>query len=298
VPLAQPTFEFQITSIYGLNLKSRTSVPNFQSDGLTITAAEPWFKVKVQLIHSYLQAFMMNASSKSDEIVFIDLFSGSGLYSMGHQKDVFPGSSLLSLTLEPPFRKWIFCEQDHEQASALEKRVKRFFPKQHVEILNLPADELIDVLRSNLPVSKAGYKVATLCLVDAFSLNMQWGIIDKLADAGVSFIMPFTFAINKRLGVKYYCQEYGDILKQLAGVFNYERLSSMENNFHFYKKLVRIYQNNFLVKGLNSAISSHTLESRLMELPAFDIGFFSKQFSAQAIQRDVHVSEHLQFELF
>jgi hypothetical protein len=36
----------------------------------------------------------------------------------------------------------------------------------------------------------------------------------------------------------------------------------------------------------------------LMELPAFHIGFFSKQLSAQAIQRDVKVSEHLQFGLF
>lgn len=240
----------------------------------------------------------MNASVKADEIIFIDLFSGSGLYSMGHQKEVFPGSNLLSLTLEPPFHKWIFCENDHEQASALDRRVKRFFSKKNVEILNFPAEEMMEAVIANIPRSKAGHKVATLCLVDSFSLDIQWAIIEKLADTGVSFLIPFTFAINNRMDVRHYCQEQEDVLKRIAGSGNYERLCSMESNFHFYKKLVRIYQNNFLVKGLNSAISSHKLESRLMELPVFEIGFFSKQFSAQAIQRDVNVSEHLQFELF
>lgn len=280
------------------NLKSTASVPHFQSDGLSITAAEPWFKVKVQLIQSYLQAFIMNASGKADEIIFVDLFSGSGLYSMGHQKEVFPGSNLLSLTLEPPFHKWIFCEDDDEQVTALEKRVKKFFAKKNVEILNPPAEELMEALRSNIPRSKAGHKVAILCLVDSFSLDIRWDIIEKIADMGVSFIIPFTFTVNNRLDARHYCREHADVLKRVAGTSNYERLCSMESNFHFYKKLVRVYQNNFLVKGLNSAISSHKLESRLMELPAFDIGFFSKQFSAQAIQRDVNVSEHLQFELF
>jgi hypothetical protein len=77
-----------------LNLKSNASVPNFQSDGLTITAAESWFKVKVQLILSYSQAFIMNASPKSDELIFVDLFAGSGLFSVGHQKEIFPAPSL------------------------------------------------------------------------------------------------------------------------------------------------------------------------------------------------------------
>lgn len=249
-------------------------------------------------MRSYLQAFIMNASSKSDEIIFIDLFSGSGLYSMGHQKNVFPGSSLLSLTLDPPFQKWIFCEADDEQAAALEKRVKKFFPKKHVEILNLPAHELTTALVAAVPPSKAGHKVATVCLADPFSLDIQWPVIEKLADRGVCFLIPFTFAINSRLDVRYYCQEHAEILTTVAGPKNYERFCSMDSNLHFYKKLVRAYQNNFLVKGLNSAISSHKLDSRLMDLPAFDIGFFSKQFSAQAIQRDVNVSEHLQFELF
>jgi hypothetical protein len=35
-----------------------------------------------------------------------------------------------------------------------------------------------------------------------------------------------------------------------------------------------------------------------MQLPAYYIGFFSRQLSAKAIQAEVKASDHLQFELF
>jgi len=63
-----------------LNSKSLGTVPGFSDDGLSITAAEPWFKVKVQVVQSYLQAFIVNALSRADEVVLVDLFAGSGMY--------------------------------------------------------------------------------------------------------------------------------------------------------------------------------------------------------------------------
>lgn len=281
-----------------MNLKLSGSVPNFQSDGLSITAAEPWFKVKVQLIQSYLQAFMMNASQKTTEIIFVDLFSGSGLYSCGHKKEIFAGSCLASLTAETPFQHRIFCEEDVDHARALDKRVKKFFPDQRVTVLNVGHHEWMESLQSIIPASKPGYKVAVICLADPFSMNIPFGAVNKLAALGYSFLIPFTFPLNTRVDCRYYSREHPDLLKKYIGDGNYERLAVVESNVHFYRKLVRMYQNNMLVMGQNSALSSHKLDSRMMELPAYYIGFFSKQFSTQAIQRDVNVSEHLQFELF
>lgn len=240
----------------------------------------------------------MNASPKADEIVFVDLFSGSGLYSIGHQKDIFPGSCLASLSSELPLQKWVFCEGDAEQANALDKRVKKFFPEKNVSIFHVSPSELIETLRTNIPGTKAGYKVAVLCLVDPFSMDIPLSIMDKLAALEFSFLIPFTFPLNSRLDCKYYSQEHPEVLKKYIGSSNYERLAGLESNLHFYSMLVRLYQNNMLVMGLNSAVSSHKLESKLMELPAYSMGFFSKQFSTTAIQRDVNVSEHLQFDLF
>jgi hypothetical protein len=109
-----------------LNLKPQTlNSKLFPDDGFSITATEPWFKVKVQLLLSYIQSFTLHVSAKADEVVFVDLFSGSGLYSIGHQKEIFQGACLASLAADLPITKWIFCEQDAEQSKALKIRVNK-----------------------------------------------------------------------------------------------------------------------------------------------------------------------------
>ena len=281
-----------------MNLKSPASVPNFQADGLSITAAESWFKVKVQLVQSYLQAFIMNASPKADEIIFVDLVSGSGLYSTGHQKTVFAGSNLASLSLDHPFNRWLFFESDAEQATALAKRVKKYFPGKDAAVYKKTQTEWIQTLVANIHPSRAGHKVAVLCLIDSFSMEVPFSIVEKLSALGFSFLIPFTFTLNERFNCQSYCREHSDLVMKFIGVGNLDRLLSTENNLHFYRKVVQMYQTNMLVMGLNSALSSNQLDSKLMELPFFNIGFFSKQLSAQAVQQDVNVNEHLQFGLF
>lgn len=233
-----------------------------------------------------------------DEIVFVDLFSGSGLYSVGHQKEIFQGACLASLAAGLPISKWIFCEQDAEQSKALKIRVNKYHRGKNVVIFDSPPEELIDKFRSYIPPSKGNYKVAVLCLVDPFSVEIPFATIDKLAGLGFSFLMPFTFMVNDRLNYRYYLDENSEKFKKYIGEGNFQRMKDVESNEQFYKRLMRLYQNSMMVTGLNSAVSVHKLESKLMDLPAYSIGFFSKHFSTRAIQEDIKVSEHLQFELF
>jgi three-Cys-motif partner protein len=283
-----------------LNFKPGTnnSKQLYSDDGFSITAAEPWFKVKVQLLRSYIQSFIVTVSAKADEVVFVDLFSGSGLYSVGHQKEIFKGTCLASLDADLPIAKWIFCEQDSDQAKALKIRVNKYHRGKNVVIFDSPLDELIDKFRSYIPASKGGHRVAVLCLVDPFSVDIPFATIDKLAGLGFSFLMPFTFMVNDRLNYQYYLHENSEKFKKYIGPANFERMKGVVSNEQFYKRLVRLYQNNMLVTGLNSAVSVHKLESKLMNLQSYSIGFFSRHFSTRAIQQDIKVSEHLQFELF
>jgi three-Cys-motif partner protein len=283
-----------------LYLKSETSNSKqlYIDDGFSITATESWFKVKVQLLLSYIQSFTVNVSGKADEVVFVDLFSGSGLYSVGHQKEIFQGVCLASLDADLPVNKWIFCEQEADQAKALRIRVNKYHRGKNVVIFDSPLEELIDKFRSYIPPSKGGHKVAVLCLVDPFSVEIPFATIDKLTALGFSFLMPFTFMVNDRLNYRYYLHENSEKFRRYIGGSNFDRMKGVESNEQFYKRLVRLYQNNMLVTGLNSAVSTHKLDSKLMALPAYSIGFFSKHFSTRAIQEDIKVSEHLQFELF
>lgn len=279
-------------------LKSQHDTPNFIADGLSVTAVEPWFKVKVEVIQSYLQAFVLNVSPKADEIVFIDLFSGSGLYSIGYQKEIFPSSSFAALSADLPITQWVFCERDPEALKLLHKRTDQFFKRKNIHILDEPLSELTDKFRRLITAPKRDHTVAVLCLVDPFAFDIPFATINSFASLGFSFLMPFTFMLNDRTNYHYYLKEHPDRLKRYLGVNNFEKLSGVHTNVQFYKRIVRMYQNSMLVMGLNTALSVHKVNSRLMEIPAYHIGLFSKKFSAREIQKELNMSGQLEIDLF
>lgn len=280
-----------------MNYKSSVPVPGFKPDGLTITATEPWFKVKVQLLHTYIQAFITHAITKADEIVLIDLFAGSGLYSFGHQKEVFPGTCLMTLDDALPVSKYIFCEHEAERAHALRERTRYFSKTKRIEVIDKPVAECMDYFRTQVQKIK-GRRTTAICLVDPFSIEIPFSLITSLASSGFNLLVPFTFILNDRLNYNYYLIYQQEKVKRFLGISDLDRLKACSNNARFYKRLVQIYQNNMLATGMNTALSMHKVDSQLMQIPAYYVGFFSKQFSTQAISREVKSGEQLQFELF
>ncbi|MBL7841682.1 MAG: three-Cys-motif partner protein TcmP [Cyclobacteriaceae bacterium] len=272
---------------------------SFQDDGFVTTAAEPWFKVKVQVIQQYFESFITNVSGKVNDIVFVDLYSGSGLYSFGHRKELFPSVALTSLQDNLPVSKWIFCEQSSENAKALKIRVNKYFRGKNVVIFESKPEHLLEKFRSYIPQSKAGYKVAIFCVVDPFSLDIPFTTLDKLNDLGFTFLIPYTFSLSNRLDYKFYLREQRDRLKKYLGGFrDFEKLEEVKSNVEFYRKLVKIQQNNMLMLGLNTTVSVHKLNSGLMEMPFYYIGFYSKQLSAKTVAGDIQRQAATQIQLF
>lgn len=272
---------------------------SFQDDGFVTTAAEPWFKVKVQVIQQYFESFITNVSGKVNDIVFVDLYSGSGLYSFGHRKELFPSVALTSLQDNLPVSKWIFCEQSSENAKALKIRVNKYFRGKNVVIFESKPEQLLEKFRSYIPQSKAGYKVAIFCVVDPFSLDIPFTTLDKLNDLGFTFLIPYTFSLSNRLDYKFYLREQRDRLKKYLGGFrDFEKLEEVKSNVEFYRKLVKIQQNNMLMLGLNTTVSVHKLNSGLMEMPFYYIGFYSKQLSAKTVAVDIQRQAATQIQLF
>lgn len=272
---------------------------SFQDDGFVTTAAEPWFKVKVQLIRQYFESFISHVSGRVNDIVFVDLYSGSGLYSVGHQKQLFPSAALTSLQYDLPVSKWIFCEESSENARALRVRVNKYFRGKNVVIFESKPDQLIDRFRSYVPQSKGNYKVAVFCLVDPFSIDIPFTTIDKLTDLGFSFLIPYTFSLGGRLDYTFYLKEQKERLnKYLGGFRDIEKLEDVKSNLEFYKRLVKTQQNNMLMLGLNTSLSVHKLSSGLMEMPFYHIGFYSKQLSVKTVSGDIQNQASKQIQLF
>jgi three-Cys-motif partner protein len=272
----------------------------FVDDGLSMTAAEPWIRDKTSIIGQYLSSFVYNLHSQVDEIVFVDFNSGNGLYSLGSKREIFPSSALMALSLDLPIHRYVFCEHDNEESAVLKIRINKSFRGKNVIQLDGRPEELIDRLRLYVPQSKGNHKVAVLCLCDPFSFDIPFHIIAKLKDVGFSFLIPFTFVLNGQLNYKFYLLEEREKLKKfIGGDKNIERLEKeVGSNEAFYKRLVRIYENNMLALGLNASTSVHRIDSGLMEVPMYYTALFSGKFATKAIMKDVKSARNVQFELF
>jgi three-Cys-motif partner protein len=271
--------------------------PSFYPDDFTVTAVEPWFKVKVQVIKEYLKAFVTQSYGRVEEIVFVDMLAGSGFYSTGYQKSIIPMACMEAMALDPAFTKFVLCESETEAARALKVRVNRYFRGKNVVLFDSRPEAMLDKLRLYVPASKRDYKVATLCLIDPFSVDFSFDLLSKLAALGYNFLLPYTFPLHARSNFRYYLTEESDKVRHFLG-HNESSVFASNNNLEFYKKLVRTHQNNILTLGLTVSLSAHKLESKMMDLPMFYVGMFSRQFSARSIVRDVKESSRQQFELF
>jgi three-Cys-motif partner protein len=269
----------------------------FSADDFSITAIEPWFKVKVQVIKEYLQAFTLQTTGLADEIIFLDLQAGSGFYSLGAQKQLVPMPSLEALRVDPPFHKVILCEENPEYAKALKVRVNKYFRQRNVLLFEEDVNSLIRKLHHFVPPSKRNHKVAPLCLVDPHHFSISFSLIEQLANLGFSFIIPYTFPLNNRLNYKHYQREVAQTVQSFVGP-NVASVMTANTNTEFYKKLVRSHQNNLLTLGMQVSLSAHKSEYTQMDVPVFYVGMYSKLVSAKEIVKDVKVSGIQQTELF
>jgi three-Cys-motif partner protein len=272
----------------------------FSDDQLPVTAAEPWVRNKINIIRQYLTSFVTNQVSRVDDIVFVDLFAGNGLYSMGAKKEMFPSASLMALSLDLPVSKFVLCETDPERARVLKIRINKYFRNRNIILLEGRPEELLDRLALYVPESKGDYKTSVFCLCDPFSLEIPFDVISKLAVREYSFLFPFTFALNDQLNYSFYTTDHRERVKKfIGGASNFERLESgLENNTQFYKRLIRIYENNILSLGHNVATSVHKLDSGLMEMPLYYMGLFSRQVSTKSVLHEVEAARHIQYDLF
>lgn len=272
----------------------------FQDDGFGVTAAEPWLKQKVQLLEHYLTAFALTLKPRVNEITFVDLYAGNGLYSLGARRELFLGTPLMALSQDLPISRFVFCEKDAGQFKALKIRVNRHFREKNVVFLEGSPHDLTRKLSLYVPKSKNGFKSAVLCLCDPFSLDISFDTILELMEQGFSFLMPFTFVLNEQVNFEHYLVDSRERLKRFLGSGNglQQLEQDIEGNTQFYKRLVQIYENNMVEAGMNSAFTVHKLDSGLMEMPAYYVGLFSKQFSPKSIRQDVLAAQHAQFELF
>src|SRR5437764_2124862 len=102
-------------------------------DGLVCPEVRRWAETKYRLVSLYDELFSTGMKNKWDKRVYIDLYAGAGYSRIQETVTILKGSPILALTVQQPFDKYIFCEENPELMAALQTRAKRTAPTADID---------------------------------------------------------------------------------------------------------------------------------------------------------------------
>jgi three-Cys-motif partner protein len=112
-----------------------------EDDGLICPEIGEWSEDKYRLIALYDQLFATGMKGKWDMRVYIDLYCGAGYGIIKGTGSRLMGSPLIALSVEHPFDKYVFCDDDPEKLYALRQRVVRIAPHADVTYVEGSCDD-------------------------------------------------------------------------------------------------------------------------------------------------------------
>jgi len=133
-----------------------------------------WSEVKLDIVKEYARAYstIMNAQSDIRSYLYIDGFAGAGVHISKQTQEYVPGSPLNALHVEPPFKEFHFIDLDGHRANSLRKMCADY---SNVKVYEGDCNRLL--LDEIFPLAKYNDFKRALCLLDPYSLDIDWEIV-------------------------------------------------------------------------------------------------------------------------
>lgn len=140
-----------------------------------------WSEIKLEIIKDYAQAYSQILSSQRQtqfEHVYIDGFAGAGRHVSKASGELVPGSPMVALQIEPPFRHYYFVDHDAVKIEELERAAGQ---RTDVDVLHGDCNEKL--LEEVFPRVRYEDFRRGLCLLDPYGLHLDWEVIQEAGRA-------------------------------------------------------------------------------------------------------------------
>lgn len=270
-----------------------------EDDGFAIEATTSWTFRRNQLIRHYLHVFTVTMERKFDYLVYLDLYAGSGLKRL-ENGEIISGSPVIALSEPRHFSKYIFCEINKDYSDALKVRVNKYCRQENILVFNGDPNHLIERLAYYIPDSTKKNKVATLCLIDPFSMNIDFETVRILSELDVNFLVVLALPWNSKDSFHFCIDEERELLNAFLGKpwSNYESGMPVSNNEMFFRNLVKYYHQNLRELGYMAKGSFHKMEDTNYDIPFFFCGYYSNTTGTSKIHSEVLKRMSPQVKLF
>lgn len=190
-----------------------------EDDGLYCGRKEAgkWAEEKHLVVSLYAKLFATGMKEKWDERVYIELYAGAGYSRIQDTAGVIVGSPIHALTLEHPFDKYIFCEEDPKSLEALKARVKRTAPSARVAYIPGDCNSHVDDILAAIPAHSKHHRVLSLCFVDPYDIGIKFETLRRLSVKYVDFLVLLALYMDANRNPDNYAKEESMKIDEFLG---------------------------------------------------------------------------------
>ncbi len=247
-------------------------------DSLKIPEVGNWSTKKWSLMGAYCDIFTNGMRNMWNQLVYIDLFAGSGFARIKNTNRIYYSSPLIALSVPIKFDKYIFCEKDPELLFALKKRVTRLFPDQNVSFVLGDANDEIEEIRNLMPAYSKGNTRLPFCFVDPFSLELRFKTIQTLGQDLMDFLILMALYMDANRNLNNYLNDNNDKIALFTGDNNWrsEFVGYENKQRDFIKYLSDKYDQNMMDLGYIKPANKHLVRIASSNLPLYYLAFYTK----------------------
>jgi len=262
-----------------------------------------WGEEKYHLVRNYAQMFAKSMKDKWQCRVYIDLFAGAGRAKIKGTGKIVDGSPLIALSIDDPFDRYIFCEENAKNIDALSKRVKAHYPSLDTHFVPGDANDSVDEILSLIPQYSSTYNVLGFCFVDPFKIdNLKFNTLRRLSAKYMDFLVLIPTGMDARRNVSYYMKYNSRHVEKFTGRLNWRdewpQAEMRGENFGLF--FIKQFCTSMADIGYKYTTAEDSVEIRSTEknLPLYRLAFFSKHPLAHKFWGDVKKYSTPQLNLF
>lgn len=138
-----------------------------------------WSQVKLDIVQKYAMAYskIMSKTPEIKRYIYIDAFSGPGVHISKNTGVFIPGSPINALSIVPKFSEYHFIDLDGNKVAELGRNVG-----ERTDVIFHKGDCNELLLSEVFPRCQYKDYHRALCLLDPYSLNVDWRVLKTAGD--------------------------------------------------------------------------------------------------------------------
>ncbi len=272
-----------------------------EDDGMSTPEIGVWGLQKYKLMGAYCDIFTSGMKNNWEQLIYIDLFAGSGYAKIKDDNKILKTSSLIAASIATPFTKYVISEFDKSKIDALQTRFDREYKDLSNKTVFIQGDsnKNIDRIIEEIPKESNALR---FCFVDPFSLNLEFETIKKVAAIGrVDFLILLALQMDAKRNFHNYINQQSDKIDKFIGNVSWrEPFRKGEIAQHkFIQFLADSYDKNMQQLGyIVNPNLKYRVKNNEANLGLYYLAFYSKNERGNDFYQKVEKYQTIQTKLF